>query len=132
MAITKGIHHVALKVEEAKFDAVVKFYTDVFGLTVRKQMGEGVAAAAQLDSGNGVCLEVFANGSPELPADGVVAHIGFWVDDPDDAAAKAEAAGCKVTITPRDVTMPTNPPSQIYVAFFRGLAGELVEIFYEK
>lgn len=132
MSITKGLYHVAMKVDESKFDAVVKFYIDVFGFTIRKQMGKGKEAAVQLNTGNGSCLEIFANGTLDLPADGVIAHLGFWVDDPDAAAEKITAAGGKVTLPPMDMNMETTPPTPLRVSFFRGLAGELVEIFYEK
>ena len=131
MSITKGIAHVALKVPQSKFDDVVKFYMDVFEFTIKRKGGEGADAAVQLNSGNGVALEIFANAPENLAADSVVAHIGLWVEDLDVACDRIKAAGGTVTLPPIEHSMPTTPPVPVRLSFFRGLAGELIEIYYE-
>ncbi len=125
--VTKGFHHAAMKV--ADYDAVVAFYRDGLGFTEKISWGEGDGRAIMLDAGNGNYLEVFAGGQP-ASGDGHVMHLAFRVANCDEALARAVAAGARVTMEPKDVTIPSRPePTPVRIAFCAGLAGEIMEFF---
>ena len=132
MSITTGIHHVAFKAHDTQFDQVVAFYHDIMEFPIIKFCGEGADRAAVLDSGNGVCVEIFANGTLDKKEDGPIAHFAFWVDDVDGAIEKIRAAGGMVTVEPMNIDLPTEPITSLRVGFFRGPLGELIEFYYEK
>ena len=41
-------------------------------------------------------------------------------------------AGAEVTVETRDVTISTEPPPPIRIAFFKGPDGELIELFQDE
>jgi glyoxylase I family protein len=123
-----GFHHVAVRVPD--FDAAMRFYKDVLGFTERVAWGEGEKRAVMLDVGDGNYLEVFAGGTAAAPKDGPILHIALRSDDVDGACERARAAGAEVTVEPKDVTIPSRPqPLPARIAFFRGPAGEVFELF---
>jgi glyoxylase I family protein len=123
-----GFHHVAVRVPD--FDAALRFYGDVLGFRQRIVWGEGDKRAAMLDTGDGNYLEVFAGGSSEPKPEGALLHLAFRSDDPDAVIERARAAGMQVTVEPKDVVIPSRPHElPIRMAFFRGPAGESIELF---
>jgi glyoxylase I family protein len=125
-----GFHHAALKV--ADYDRVVGFYRDGLGFVERISWGEGDGRAIMLDAGNGNYLEVFAGGQ-DAAAEGSVLHLAFRTDDCDAALACAVRAGARVTVEPKDVTIPSRPaPTPVRIAFCLGLAGEVIEFFQNQ
>ncbi len=126
--VRKGLHHVSIKVKD--FAATVTLYTEGFGFTKDSAwtMGTGEQAIL-LDMGNGAFLEVFSGGSAEPQPTGIFGHIAIASENCDADLQRALAAGAKVEIEPKDVTVPTNPPTPIRIAFCKGFDGELVEFF---
>jgi catechol 2,3-dioxygenase-like lactoylglutathione lyase family enzyme len=51
------------------------------------------------------------------------------VDDCKAATELARKAGAEVTVEPRDVSLSSDPPMPIRIAFFKGPDGELIELF---
>ena len=124
-----GIHHVAMKVPD--FDASVAFYTDVLGCTEAHRWGEGDKRAVLLDTGDGSYVEVFAGGgSPS--ADAPLLHLALRSTDVDGATERARAAGAEVTVEPMDVDIPCDPSLPVRIAFFKGPAGETIELFHDR
>lgn len=82
-----------------------------------------------VDAG-GCRLEIMANG--QTGADGVVNHFALATDQVDACIAVARQWGLEVTMEPQDKILPSQPPFPVRVAFFRGPAGERVELMQEK
>jgi glyoxylase I family protein len=134
-----GYHHVAIRAID--YDETLKFYIDGLGFTRRygwgadgRSKGEKDSRAALLDSGDGNYLEVFAGGSGTLWAevpDGAFLHIAFRTTDIKAATERARAAGATITTEPKSVVPPNadEPAQTLWVAFFRGPSGEIVEFF---
>ena len=127
-----GFHHVAIKV--ANFDESVMFYTRALGFTEAIRWGKGDNRAILLDCGDGNFFELFAGGQP-APADtkaggaGPIIHVALRSDDVDGAVARARAGGAEITLEPKDVTIPSNPPTPVRIAFCRAPGGEVIEFF---
>ncbi len=124
-----GFHHVAMRVRD--FDASLKFYVEGLGFAVAHTWGEGNKRAAMLDTGDGNYLEVFAGGD-ELKPEGAVLHVAFRTADCDRAIAAARAAGAVITIEPKDVDIPAQPPLPVRIGFCKGPDGEILEFFQNR
>jgi len=125
-----GFHHVALKVKD--FDAAKNFYVDVLGFKEKISWGEGDKRAVMLDTGDGNYLEVFAGGT-EPEERGTVLHLALRTTRCDEVVARVRAAGAEITVEPKDVTIPSQPtPTPVRLAFFKGPAGEIVELFQNE
>ena len=81
------IHHVALKTTD--LEASVKFFEEVFGMTVQKVRGEAPARKLWLDQGIQL-NEVASYGDGANAFD----HFAVNVDNVAEVVAKAEAHGC--------------------------------------
>jgi len=127
-----GFHHVAIKV--ANFDESVMFYTRALGFTEAVRWGKGDNRAILLDCGDGNFFEVFAGGQA-TPADaksggaGPIIHVALRSDDVDGAIARARAGGAEITLEPTDVTIKSDPPTPVRIAFCRAPGGEVIEFF---
>ena len=129
---TKGVHHIALKAKGYDaFEKMMHFYRDLLGMPVVRTWGEGDNSAAMLDTGNGSMLEVFANAPDELSM-GALRHLAFEVEDPDACIETVRAEGYTVTMEPKDIVIPSNPPYPARIAFCIGPVGEEVEFFCVK
>ena len=122
----KGIHHVSIKCIKEDYEKVRSFYTDVLGLRVLRQWPDG----AMLGIGGDI-VEIFNNGTERLPK-GVITHIAFSTDDPDELAKRVKDAGYEVFMEPTDKTIPSEIPYPIRVAFCYGPIGEEIEFFAER
>ena len=123
-----GFHHVAVKVPD--FDAALRFYTEALGFSEKVRWGEGEKQVALLDVGDGNYLEVFAGGPKEPPAAGAMTHFAVRTTDVDAAIERVRKAGMKVTVEPKDVTIPGRPfPLTVRIAFCKGPGGEEIEFF---
>lgn len=123
-----GFHHVAVRV--ADFDGAVHFYSKVLGFTPKVAWGEGDKRAVMLDTGNGSYLEVFAGGTSPSTTDGPILHYAIRAHDVDAVIKNARAHGATVTVEPKDVTIQSTPFAvPVRIAFFRGPAGESIELF---
>ncbi len=125
---SKGLHHVSMTVKD--FDATVKLYTEGFGFKKDSAwtMDNG-EKAIMLDMGNGAFLEVFSGGSAEPQPAGIFRHIALASDNCDADFQRALAAGAKVDVEPKDVTLATDPPTPVRIAFCTGFDGERIEFF---
>jgi glyoxylase I family protein len=124
-----GFHHVAMRV--ADFDASWAFYVDALGFEPGRTWGEGDSRAAMLDTGDGNYLEIFAGGAGDQP-EGTVIHFALRTDDTDQAIEAARAAGAEVTVEPKDVSIPSDPPVEARIAFCKGPDGEVIEFFQNE
>ncbi len=132
-----GLHHVAVRTHD--LDASVTFYTDVLGMKVVTAFSPDVRSFVHLDTGDGSILELMQDDKPIEPAAerGVHWHLCFGTTRIEEAMKVIEAAGMKVTVPVKAVTLTntaTNPPSPmpVKVAFFIGPSGELVELFQNE
>lgn len=128
-----GFHHVAVKVHD--YDATIKFYKGI-GCVERLSWGTGNDRGMLLDTGDGNYMEVFAGG-PDIKHDpagagAAVIHVCFRSSNVDLAIKAAEKAGGKVTIAPKDHTIPSTPPTKIRIAFCQSPGGEVVEFFQNE
>ncbi len=121
-----GFHHVAIRAFD--FEATVKFYTEVLGFKPRIAWGKETKAI-MLDTGDGNYLEVFSNGPEQQKPEGSILHMAFRTEDVDGITEKARAAGAEITIEPKDVVLQRDPPTPVRISFFKGLDGEIIELF---
>lgn len=119
-------HHIAISTMD--IEKSIKFYTGVLGFKITKEWGEGTGRIVMVESDEGACLELFANGTTLLP-EGTVKHIALQVDDTRALLEKVRKAGMEITIEPKDVDIPSNPPMPVTLAFFKGPDGEIIEFF---
>ncbi|HOF17841.1 MAG TPA: VOC family protein [Phycisphaerae bacterium] len=125
-----GFHHVAVRVKD--FDAAVRFYTEVLGLRATLSWGEGDSRAVLMDTGNGSFLEVFAGAKSTDGSEAPLMHVALNCKDVDGVTESARRVGAQVTIEPKDLEIPSNPPLPVRIAFFRGPGGELIELFCQR
>jgi len=131
----EGFHHAALKARD--FDASVKFYQEGLGMRPTIAWGQGDGRAVMLDAGNGNNMEVFAGaaarptrrpGEPEP----LLLHLAFRTPSCDAAFARAIRAGAAVVAEPKTVTIPSDPPTTVRIAFCTGPDGETIEFFQDQ
>lgn len=123
-----GLHHVCLKTRD--WDATMRFYQDTLGCTVKVAWREAPQRAVMLDAGDGNYLEVFEDHAYHGAAQGVINHLALRTSRLDAVAERVRAAGYKITVEPRDVTIPaTNAigPVPVRIFFCDGPNGESVE-----
>ena len=82
-----------------------------------------------MDTGDGNYFEISQGDPNHSITEGVFRHLALRVDDCKVAIELARNAGAEVTMEARDVTLSSDPPMQIRIAFFKGPDGELVELF---
>lgn len=125
-----GFHHLSMRVRD--LDASIKFYTEGLGFVERFSWGKASQKTVLLDTGDGNFFELSqGDPDPSVYGDGVFHHIALRTDDCDDALEAARVAGADVTMEPRDVTISTEPPLQIRIAFLKGPDGEVIELFQD-
>jgi len=131
MGFIKGIHHIALKCKGVEaFEETIHFYNDILGLPVVRTWGEGPASAAMLDTGSGL-MEIFADGK-DIREQGAIRHFAFDVVDADACIEAVRSAGYEVTVEPKDICIPSEPPYPARIAFCIGPVGEEIEFFLVK
>lgn len=131
MSLITGIHHAALKCScQAEFQEAIAFYRDVLGLSLFRAWGEGDGAAVMFETGSGR-IEIFASGC-EGHDTGSVNHFALATNDTDACIEAVRKAGYKVTVEPKDVNIPGEPPMPVRLAFAVGPCGEVIEFFNEK
>ncbi|MCC5830642.1 MAG: VOC family protein [Phycisphaeraceae bacterium] len=125
-----GFHHVAIRVRD--FEATVRFYCDVLGFRERIRWGEAPKLACMLDTGDGNYLEVFSGGSDEPKPEGAFIHVAFRTRDCRAAIERVREAGMEITMEPKELTIQSDPPTPVCIAFFKGPDGEVIELFQNE
>ena len=126
-----GIHHIALKAQGLEeFNKTVAFYHELLGLPIARTWGEGNNSAIMLSTGAGL-IEIFANGT-EAMNQGVILHVELQVENTDDCIEAVRQAGYHIISEPTDVTIPSQPPYPVRIAFCHGPLGEEIEFFQVK
>jgi len=104
-----GFHHVCLKTRD--WDATMRFYQDTLGCTEKIAWRAAPQRAVMLDAGDGNYIEVFEDAAYTGAANGAINHFALRTTRLDEVAARVRAAGFKITVEPRDVTIQTTNPS---------------------
>jgi len=103
----------------------------VLGLPMVRSWGEGAKRGCMIDTGDSVmelnCADKEADS--QSPA---VNHFALTTDHVDEVVELVRQAGYTITIEPRDLVIPANPPYPIRMAFCLGPVGESIEFFQEK
>ena len=87
------------------------------------------------DTGGGAYLEIFENHVDTPAPGGVLFHLAIRAKDVDAVTGRVRAAGCKITVEPKDVTIQTTNgagPVPVRLAFFEGPNGEIWELFQNE
>ncbi len=125
-----GFHHISINAYDIKKSET--FYTKVLGFKKVTEFNSGNRSCIMLDSGDGACLELFSGGTPEEKPDWAELHIALRAADTRTVLERVRASGMTITMEPKDLVLPSEPPKPITVAFFKGPDGELVELFQER
>jgi catechol 2,3-dioxygenase-like lactoylglutathione lyase family enzyme len=128
VATITGFHHTAIR--SADFDVSVAFYTEALGMRTRITWGEAGKRAVMLDAGDGNYVEIFERAEPAPDVEAAILHFALRTDDCAAMLERVRAAGAVVTMEPKVVTIDSSiGPVPVKIAFFRGPAGELIELF---
>ncbi|MCY4073016.1 MAG: VOC family protein [Chloroflexi bacterium] len=121
-----GTHHIA--VQTVDYEASVKFYTEVMGMSEVVGFENQGRRAVILDIGDGSHMELFEpipGTQPSNDASGnVVFHFALQTTDIESALERVRAAGMEITV---ELTTVQMGPLNISLAFFKGPSGEVVE-----
>ena len=123
-----GFHHVCMKTKDG--DATKRFYKDLLGCTDKVAWREAPTRAVMLDAGDGNYIEVFEDLAYSGPTNGAVNHYALRTTRLDAVAERVRAAGYKITMEPRDVTIPNTTslgPVPVRIFFCEGPNGESIE-----
>ncbi|UCM88171.1 VOC family protein [Streptomyces marincola] len=135
--------HVAVMCPD--IDASLRFYQEGLGFTRRYEFTESATREGQVVyRGRGIYVELeghayvelFPGGRPGVTSeDGPLAHIALIVPDVDEAYRSSLRAGGLPhglgdwTGEPMSLTLNGSPEVDVRVAFVRGPAGELIELY---
>lgn len=125
-----GFHHVCIKTRD--WAATLRFYCDTLGLTEKLAWRAAPQRAALLDAGAANYVEIFEDLAYTPTPDGAILHFALRTTRPDEVAARVRAAGYKLTMERKDVTIPNTTavgPVPIRIFFCAGPNGEIVEFF---
>jgi glyoxylase I family protein len=125
-----GFHHLSMRV--ADLEASIAFYAEGLGCVQVASWGQGERRTVLLDTGDGNYLEISGGASTPPQASTTILHFALRTADCDQAIEAARAAGAEVTVEPKDVTIPADPPIQVRLAFCKGPDGELIEFFQNE
>ena len=132
-----GFHHVCIKTRD--WDRTLAFYRDTLGCTekIAWNFRDTGRRATMLDPGDGNYLEIFEDPDCAPAPNGAVVHFALRTTRLDAVAARVRAAGAKITVEPKDVTLPNTAtsstalrcPVPIRIFFCEGPSGEVIEFF---
>ena len=125
-----GFHHVCIKT--CDWDRTMRFYQEVLGCAEKIAWRAAPERAVMLDTGDGNYLEVFEDLAYAPAPNGSVVHFALRTTRLDEVAARVRAAGAKITVEPKNVTIATTNgagPVPIRIFFCEGPSGEVIEFF---
>ena len=125
-----GFHHVCIKTRE--WDRTMAFYQETLGCNVKIAWRASPQRAVMLDTGDGNYLEVFEDLASLPTPGGAVIHFALRTTQLDAVAQRVRAAGAKITMEPKDVTIATTNEAgavPIRIFFCEGPSGEVIEFF---
>lgn len=127
-----GFHHVCIKTRD--WARTMAFYQETLGCTekIAWNFRDTNRRAIMLDTGDGNYIEVFEDPDYVPAANGAVIHFALRTTRLDDVAARVRAAGAKITVEPKSVTLATTNgagPVPIRIFFCEGPSGEVLEFF---
>ncbi len=127
-----GTHHVAVQTRD--WDASLKLYQDVMGMTPIAEFGIPDRKIMLLDTGDGSHMELFQPTSETPGPDGPshndpLTHVAFATTDARAAIEHVRQAGYEVTVEPKDLKLDK---LNVTVAFFKGPCGEILEFFQTR
>lgn len=130
--LIKGTHHINLQpCGQEAYEKTVAFYAQVLGMPVVRTWGEGEGRGCMIDTGDSV-MEINCVTKEGLKEPGPVNHFALTTDHVDEVTELVRQAGYPITIEPRDVVLPSDPPYDIRIAFCVGPVGESIEFFCVK
>jgi glyoxylase I family protein len=109
-------------------DKSLAFYKGL-GFVEKVSWGEGAGRMVLLDTGDGNYFEL-GQGEPETG--GSYLHVALRTDNCDKALEVARNLGVEVTMEPKSLDLPSNPPIPVRIAFFKGPDGEVIELFQNE
>ena len=129
MKYVTGLHHVSVSTPPEDYPKALGFYRDFLGFEMICEVAiPAPDQLAMLSMGNTI-LELI----PERSAgesSGALNHIALATDDVDELLEKVRTAGYEVTMEPDEFMLPHGVA--IRIAFFKGPAGESIELLCEK
>ncbi|MBR3622287.1 MAG: VOC family protein [Selenomonadaceae bacterium] len=130
MDLVKGLHHTALRCcGEEEMNEAAGFYVKTLGLNMVRRWGEGKEAGCMIEAGNGI-IEFFADAEKERET-GVIDHIAFYTDKVEECVENCRKEGLTIVIPPENITVPSEKPYPLKIAFVKGKAGEIIEFIQE-
>jgi glyoxylase I family protein len=82
--------------------------------------------------GSGGHIEIFERPAETWDSEAALLHIALRTDTCDELTERARSAGADVTVEPKDVDIPSDPPYAVRLSFFKGPDGEIIELFQER
>lgn len=125
-----GFHHVCIKTRD--WERTMAFYKDTLGCVEKVAWRAAPVRAVMLDIGSGDYIEVFEDLAYEAAPNGAIPHFALRTTRLDEVAARVRAAGAKITMEPKDATIPNTTavgPVPIRIFFCEGPNGEVIEFF---
>lgn len=127
-----GIHHVAVRTTDLA--ASLRLYRDDLGMRVAREHEVPGKSLVLLDTGNGSHIELATpldiaarQNSPEV--NHPLQHIALTTTDVPGVIERIRGAGYEITVEPRQVQLGD---SLMTIAFFKGPAGELIELYQTR
>ena len=127
-----GIHHIALRTIDLA--ASLRLYRDVLGMAIVKENQVPGKRLVLLDSGDGSHIELAAPLDGAAPANTPevnhpLQHIALTTTDVPGVIERVRSAGYEITVEPRVAQLGE---SSTTIAFFKGPAGELIELYHAQ
>jgi predicted enzyme related to lactoylglutathione lyase len=118
--VSLGIVHVSISVSDLA--KAVPFYVNGLGFRQSFTLRDAEMSMVQLDSGNGILLEIWAEDQTIDRMNGFTNHFALLTEDIVRSIQAAASAGATITMEPKEYQ-----PLSIRVAFCQTPTGESIE-----
>ena len=127
-----GTHHVGIQTRD--WDASLRLYRDVLGMSIVTEFGTPERKIVLLDIGDGSHIELFQpTATSPKPGDSAaldpVSHFALTVADTRAAIEHVRASGYRITVEPKDIDLNGLRATN---GRFEGPSGESVEFFQRR